>query len=158
MKFTLTDQIIDPCRLRKTLCSRTAGAYCSYEGWVRDHNQGKCVSALHYHGYSQLAPTIAQKILSEATEKFDLEDAAIVHRFGELKTEDIAVWVGVTAHHRDATFLASRYNIDNVKYRLPIWKKELYRDGSSAWIENHQCDCADPRNLELPDIPHTHHY
>lgn len=140
--------------LRQTLCCGSAGAYCSYEGWVRNHNEGKSVAALHYHGYPQLAPSIAQQILQEAKDKFELADAAIVHRFGQLTTTDIAVWVGVTAHHRDATFLACRYIIDNVKYRLPIWKKELYTDGSSAWIENHVCGCADPGNL---DPKHAHH-
>ena len=156
MNFTLTHAPIDPMALRQSLCTRTAGAYCSYEGWVRDHNEGKSVIALQYHGYAQLAPSVAEQILNEAKAKFDLEDAAIVHRFGDLKATDIAVWVGVTAHHRDATFLACRYIIDNVKYRLPIWKKEIYSDSSSAWIENHICGCADPNNLD-PQHKHAGH-
>jgi molybdopterin synthase catalytic subunit len=148
MNFQLTDQPIDPIALRKEMLSLSAGAYCSYEGWVRDHNEGKVVTALHYHGYSQLAPAIAEVILEEAKTKFHLEDAAIVHRIGALTTGDIAVWVGVTAHHRGDTFLACRYIIDNVKHRLPIWKKEAYDDGSEAWVESNHCGCADPKNLE----------
>ncbi len=147
MNFQLTEQAIDPFALRKTLISLTAGGYCSYEGWVRDHNAGKTVTALHYHGYPQLAPSIARQILAEAQAKFEIEDAAIVHRYGELEAGDIAVWVGVTAHHRDATFLACRYIIDNVKHRLPIWKKEVYADGTSSWIQSNHCNCADPQNL-----------
>jgi len=152
MHFSLTDQAIEPSALRKTLLSLSAGAYCSYEGWVRDHNEGKTVTALHYHGYAQLAPAIANTILQEAQQKFSLEGAAIVHRMGPLTTGDIAVWVGVTAHHRGDTFLAARYIIDNVKHRLPIWKKEIYSDGTHAWIESNHCGCADPANLE-----HHHH-
>ena len=152
MTFQLTDQSIDPTALRKQLLSLSAGAYCSYEGWVRDHNEGKAVTELHYSGYAQLAPGIAEQILAEAKEKFEVE-AAIVHRIGELAVGDIAVWVGVTAHHRGDTFLACRYIIDNVKHRLPIWKKEVYDDGSEAWIESNHCGCADPKNLEQ----HHHH-
>ena len=152
MKFLLTDLAINPIALRNDLLSLSAGGYCSYEGWVRDHNDGRSVAELHYSGYPQLAPAIAQAILAEAKDQFDIEDAAIVHRTGPLATGDIAVWVGVTAHHRGDTFLACRYIIDNVKYRLPIWKKEVYTDGTEAWIESNHCGCADPKNLQ-----HTHH-
>lgn len=155
MNFQLTDHPIDPAALRKQLRSRSAGAFCSYEGWVRDHNEGKEVSELHYSGYPEMAPVVAATILDEATNKFDLEAASIVHRTGPLAVGAIAVWVGVTAHHRGDTFLACRYIIDNVKHRLPIWKKEVYTDGSEAWIENNHCGCADPANLS--DAHHTHH-
>lgn len=148
MRFQLTDQPIDPAALREQLLSRSAGAFCSYEGWVREHNEGKAVRELHYSSYPQMAPVIAADILEEAKKKFTLEAAAIVHRTGALGVSDIAVWVGVTAHHRGDTFLACRYIIDNVKHRLPIWKKEIYSDGSEAWIENNHCGCADPANLD----------
>lgn len=147
MRFKLTDQSIDPSLLREQLLSRSAGAFCSYEGWVRDHNHGKTVCELHYSSYPQMAPGIANEIFDEATAKFALEGAVIVHRTGPLAVGDIAVWVGVTAHHRGDTFLACRYIIDNVKHRLPIWKKEIYADGTEAWIENNHCGCADPENL-----------
>lgn len=146
--FKLSESTIDPQRLREQLLSQTAGAFCSYEGWVRNHNEGRSVNELHYSGYPQLAPAIAEQIIAEAAEKFHLEAASIVHRIGPLKVGDIAVWVGVTAHHRGDTFLACRYIIDNVKHRLPIWKKECYTDGSEAWIESNHCGCADPKNLQ----------
>jgi len=153
MTFQLTEEIIDPSEWRQRLLSLSAGAYCSYEGWVRDQNEGKAVASLHYSAYPQLAPSIAQRILQEAKERFQIEAAAIVHRTGALNIGDIAVWVGVTAHHRGDSFLACRYLIDNVKYRLPIWKQEQYTDGTKAWIENHHCGCADTNNLA---DHHTH--
>jgi len=148
MKFKLTNDDIQPSKLRSQMLDCSAGAYCSYEGWVRDNNEGQDVTSLHYHGYEALAPSIAQIILEEATNKFHLIDAAVVHRTGALGVGDIAVWVGVTAHHRGDTFLACRYIIDNVKHRLPIWKKEVYANGSEAWIESNHCGCTDPKNLE----------
>ncbi|MEN8662752.1 MAG: molybdenum cofactor biosynthesis protein MoaE [Lentimonas sp.] len=153
MSFKLTETTIEPSALRLAMLDLSAGGYCSYEGWVRDHNEGKAVASLHYNGYPQLAPAIAVTILNEAKEKFHLIDAAVAHRIGALTTGDIAVWIGVTAHHRGDTFLACRYIIDNVKHRLPIWKKEVYTDGSEAWIESNHCGCADPKNLE-----HEYHY
>ena len=153
MNFLLTDQPIQPTTLRQQMLSLSAGGYCSYEGWVRDHNEGKAVSELHYSGYPAMAPSIAEAILHEAKEKFQIEDAAIVHRIGPLTIGDIAVWVGVTAHHRGDTFLACRYIIDNVKYRLPVWKREVYTDGTSAWIENNHCGCVDHAN-----VAHLHNH
>jgi molybdopterin synthase catalytic subunit len=147
MSFKLTDNTIQPATLREQLLSTSAGAFCNYEGWVRNHNEGKAVAELHYSSYPQLAPVIAEAIIAEAKDKFQLEAAVIVHRTGPLAVGDIAVWVGATAHHRGDTFLGCRYIIDNVKHRLPIWKKEIYTDGSEAWIENNHCGCADPANV-----------
>ena len=138
MSFKLTDTRIDPIRL----LSHSAGAYCSYEGWVRDFNRGKPVTSLHYEAYAQMAPAIAASIIAEAKAKFTIAQAAIVHRTGRLSVGEIAVWIGVTAHHRGDTFSACRYLIDNVKCRLPIWKKELYADGGEAWIDGNDCHCA----------------
>ncbi len=158
MQFQLTDAPIDPITLRAPLLAAKAGAFCCYEGWVRDHNEGKSVAELHYSAYAELAPGVAAAILEEARAKFSLLDATVVHRFGPLAVGDIAVWVGVTAHHRGDTFLGCRYIIDNVKHRLPVWKKEIYTDGSWAWVENNHCGCTDPANLSAPrnNQPHAH--
>ncbi len=154
MSFLLTDQPLDPADLRRRLLSRSAGAFCSYEGWVRDHNEGKTVATLFYSAYAELAPAIAGQIEGEARGKFEIEGAVIVHRTGTLQPGGIAVWIGVTAHHRGDSFLACRYLIDNVKHRLPIWKKEVYTDHSEAWIQNNHCGCADPRNLDMSHHDH----
>ena len=58
------------------------------------------------------------------------------------------MWVGVTAHHRGDTFLACRYIIDNIKHRLPVWKKEVYSNGEEKWIEHNHCGCSDPKNFQ----------
>jgi molybdopterin synthase catalytic subunit len=147
MKFTLAAEPIEPAQLRRSMLDRSSGAFCAYEGWVRDLNEGKSVQRLEYKGYAALAPRVAHQILAEAEAKYRLRDALIVHRTGLLEIGDIAVWVGVTAHHRGDTFLACRYIIDNVKYRLPVWKREMYTDGSAHWIENPHCDAAHPDSI-----------
>ncbi|RPG87187.1 MAG: molybdenum cofactor biosynthesis protein MoaE [Coraliomargarita sp. TMED73] len=139
MSFQLTENEIDPAALRRALLAPNAGAYSSYEGWVRDHNEGRGVTALHYHAYAELAPAVGRAILDEATGQFHCLQAAVVHRAGSLQPGDIAVWIGVTAHHRGGAFQACRYLIEEIKHRLPVWKKETYADGSHLWIENHDC-------------------
>ena len=106
----------------------------TFEGWVRDHNEGRQVLRLGYQAYAPLAQSEAARILAEAREKFAIIDAHCVHRVGTLEIGELAVWVGVSAAHRDAAFAACRYVIDEVKKRVPIWKNEHYADGESGWL------------------------
>ncbi|TAA10874.1 molybdenum cofactor biosynthesis protein MoaE [Pseudoxanthomonas winnipegensis] len=133
-RFDITDQPIEPAPLRTQLLSARAGAFASFEGWVRDHNEGQGVSGLHYEAYAELARVEGEKILDEALTRFDIVDARCVHRVGELAVGEMAVWVGVSAGHRDGAFAACRWIIDETKARVPIWKQERYLDGAQNWL------------------------
>ncbi|PZP59774.1 MAG: molybdopterin-converting factor chain 2 [Pseudoxanthomonas spadix] len=133
-RFDITDQPIAPAPLRTQLLSARAGAFASFEGWVRDHNDGQGVCGLHYEAYAELARAEGEKILDEALARFDIVDARCVHRTGELAVGEMAVWVGVSAGHRDGAFAACRWIIDETKARVPIWKQERYLDGAQAWL------------------------
>jgi molybdopterin synthase catalytic subunit len=132
--FLLSDQIIDDDALKASMQHAQAGAFICFEGWVRNHHQARDVLGLQYQSYMALAGAEGEKIILEALQKFDVIAVRCVHRIGELKIGDCAVWVGVTAAHRDAAFMACRYVIDEIKQRVPIWKKEHYREGSSEWL------------------------
>lgn len=132
--FALEENSIDTHALRQKMSDPMAGAFLAFEGWVRDHNEGKAVSLLAYESYAELAQKEGERILMEAMDKFDIHKAACVHRVGQLEIGDVAVWAGVSASHRDAAFQACRYVIDEVKKRVPIWKNERYPDGDSGWI------------------------
>lgn len=132
--FTISDTSVDPAALQRTLCDPRAGACVTFEGWVRNRNEGQPVLSLEYEAYALLAQTEGEKILAEARARFALVSAAGVHRVGQLQLGELAVWVGVTAEHRGAAFDACRYVIDEAKARLPIWKKEHYASGATAWI------------------------
>lgn len=134
MSFCVSAQPIDPGALQRALANARAGACVTFEGWVRDHNEGQPVVSLEYEAYAPLAEKEGERILAEAREKFALVAAAGVHRVGHLRLGEMAVWVGVTAEHRGAAFEACRYIIDEAKARLPIWKKEHYASGATAWI------------------------
>ena len=125
--------------LRKGLSSKKAGAFCCFEGLVRDHNEGKKVIALEYEAYESLCEREAKKIFREAFEQFNVIEARCYHREGKLNVGEMAVWVGVIAKHRDDGFKACRYIIDEVKKRLPIWKKEYYDNGDSEWVACNTC-------------------
>lgn len=133
-KFNLSDKPFDIAPLRDALLDTHAGAFASFEGWVRDHNDGRYVQGLRYEAYIALAETEGERVLEEAVVKFDIVDARCVHRVGDLAIGDLAVWAGVSAAHRDAAFAACRYIIDEVKSRVPIWKHERYAEGGAGWL------------------------
>ncbi len=132
--FRLSEQPVDIFQLRDALRNSGSGGFCSFEGWVRDSNEGKNVSGLEYEAYAELALIEGAAIVEEAKARFDILTVQSVHCTGNLKVGDLAVWVGVSAAHRDHAFRACRYIIDEIKQRLPIWKKEHYLDGATAWV------------------------
>ena len=130
---------IDPQALRSELFDPRAGAFAGFEGWVRNENEGHAVLRLEYEAYEPLAIKEGERVIAEALEQFPVLRARCVHRSGLLEIGECAVWVGVSSAHRDAAFLACRYIIDQVKVRLPIWKKEHYTNGDSGWVSCERC-------------------
>ncbi len=111
-----------------------AGACVIFEGWVRQVNHDRQVKHLEYEGADELAENEFKKIAGEVFNKFSILDVSCIHRVGRLEVGERAVWVSVQAEHRGAAFEACRYVIDELKRRLPVWKKEHYTDGDSGWI------------------------
>lgn len=135
----ITDRPIEPEQLRGTLQDPAAGAYTAFEGWIRNVNEGQAVLRLEYEAYEPLALSEGEKVVREAIDRFDVLHARCVHRTGLLELGECAVWVGVSSGHRDEAFRACRYIIDEIKVRLPIWKKEHYADGHSGWVNCERC-------------------
>lgn len=132
--FQLSEKALDIEALRRTVMDDACGAYASFEGWVRNHNDGDSVDRLQYEAFAELAEKEGEKIVAEAKAKFDLVAIRCVHRVGDLAIGDCAVWVGASSHHRAGAFEGCRYVIDEVKARVPIWKNEHYTDGRSGWV------------------------
>ena len=135
----ISDAPIDTAELQRSLNNPAAGGYCAFEGWVRNENEGHVVERLEYEAYKPLAITEGEKVLAEARAKFPYLDARCVHRVGLLEIGECAVWIGVASAHRDEAFKACRYIIDEIKVRLPIWKKEHYANGDSGWVNCERC-------------------
>ncbi len=137
--MTMVTEPIEPDVLRRQMFAPAAGAFTAFEGWIRNENEGQRVLRLEYEAYAPLAVKEGQRVIQEALQRFDALDARCVHRSGLLEIGDCAVWVGVSSAHRDEAFLACRYIIDQVKVRLPIWKKEHYESGTSGWVSCERC-------------------
>ena len=132
--FRISTDPIDVTALTRALDDSRAGACVTFEGRVRDRNEGHAVLSLEYEAYTRLAEAEGERILAEARARFGLVKAVGVHRVGHLQLGEIAIWIGITAEHRGPAFDACRYVIDEAKARLPVWKKEHYASGTTAWI------------------------
>lgn len=139
MLFSLKDSPIDTVAFGQMLQADAAGACAIFEGRVRDHDEGRDVERLEYEAWNTMANREGTRIIAEAIKRFGLEHAFCVHRTGMLAVGEVAVWVGVSAPHRDEAFAACRYIIDRVKAEVPIWKKEYYTDGEAEWVNCHRC-------------------
>lgn len=118
---------------------------------MRNHNESQAVGSLEYEAYAELAEAEGNRILEAAKTRFDLLAIHAVHRVGHLQIGDMAVWVGVASAHRGPAFEACRFVIDELKARVPIWKKEHYVSGASAWI-----NCATKGDFADNSPPPTH--
>jgi adenylyltransferase/sulfurtransferase len=155
--FDFTHSAIEPDKLRVALEDPAAGGYASFEGWVRNHNEGHAVTRLEYEAFELLARKEGERIVNEAIRRFDVLRAACVHRIGSLAIGELAVWVGVSARHRAEAFAACRYIIDEVKHRVPIWKKEHYVNGDSGWVNCERCAAAG-HDVHAHDHQHAHEH
>ncbi|HVY23199.1 MAG TPA: molybdenum cofactor biosynthesis protein MoaE [Steroidobacteraceae bacterium] len=152
--FSFSAIAIDCASLQNELRDMRAGGFASFEGWVRNHNEGHDVIKLEYEAFEALGIKEGERIVTEAINKFGVLRAACVHRVGELQIGDVAVWVGVSAVHRGEAFDACRYIIDAVKHRVPIWKKEHYVNGDSGWVNCEHCAAAG----DALEQEHAHHH
>lgn len=135
--FALLDRPIDDRRLKQALLNVSCGALATFEGWVRNHNNARAVTHLTYYGYEKLAINQGKKLIESAKQQFDIEHAVAMHRIGALGIGDMAVWIGVTAHHRYPAFEACRWLLDAIKADIPVWKQEFYADSDeSLWLSN----------------------
>lgn len=110
------------------------GAVATFEGFVRNHNEGRPVRRLEYEAYPDLAQKEGDRIVVEAMSRFPILDAICVHRTGVLEIGETAIRAEAAAAHRAEAFRACEWIIEEVKRRVPVWKKEHYEDGDSGWI------------------------
>ena len=134
----LTEQAIDLNEVLQVIRHPHVGARVLFSGEIRGANHGAPVARLEYTAHKTLAQKHIQQVLQDATQKFPLIGAVCVHRLGLLEISECAVAVLTCARHRKETYAANRYIIDRVKAETPIWKREFFADGTSAWGENCQ--------------------
>ncbi len=126
--------LIDTNEVLSRIGSDQDGATLLFLGVVRDHADGRPVSGMRYDAYEEMATPVLLEIANEAADRTGSDRIAVVHRFGELSIGDVSVAIAVSTPHRAEAYDASRYVIEEIKKRLPVWKKEHYTDGGSEWV------------------------
>ena len=133
--FALTDSAIDVQRVSSAVRRPEAGAVITFEGVTRNHHDGKGVIHLEYEAYSGMAEAEMAAIGAQVQVQWPGARVAMVHRVGVVGVGEASVVIAVSAPHRDEAYAASRYAIDELKSKVPVWKKEVYADGS-VWKAN----------------------
>ena len=130
----LKDQPLDVRAVAHQVVSAERGGVVTFVGAVRNHHAGRAVLRLEYSAYGPMADLEFGRIVEEAEARWPAKVAA-AHRVGTLEVGDAAVIVVAPAAHRDAAFDACRYVLEEIKRRVPIWKREHYVDGTAGWVD-----------------------
>lgn len=133
-RVAVTPDRIDPLPLLDELPSDEDGAVLLFQGVVRNHNDGRAVEGLEYEAYREMAEETLRRIAEEAAVRLGTDRIAVIHRTGLLEVGETSVAIAVASPHRDRAYEASRYVIEEIKKRLPVWKRERYADGETEWV------------------------
>ncbi|MFE3256358.1 molybdenum cofactor biosynthesis protein MoaE [Nocardia sp. NPDC059091] len=128
----ISDQPLDPAEVEQAVSGPEHGGIVVFTGKVRDHDGGQSVSALEYSAHPQ-AEEFLRKVCTEVAESSGLPVAA-VHRIGPLTIGDLAIVVAVAAPHRAEAFTTCAELVDRIKHEVPIWKRQMFTDGLSEWV------------------------
>lgn len=144
----VVDAPIDAARLLADAVSPSDGAALLFVGVVRDEHDGRAVSRLEYSAYAPMAEKVLREIAGEAAARFGVGAVRVVHRVGMLEVGEASVAIAVASPHRGGAYEASRYVIEQIKRRVPVWKREGYVDGDVAWVPGH---APDPETMPAPE-------
>jgi molybdopterin synthase catalytic subunit len=126
---------IDHAALVREVASPAHGAILLFLGVVREVNDGRGVTGIEYSAYEAMAQGELDAIATEAAQRHASPSVIIVHRLGELALEEVSVAIAVAHAHRDEAYALSRWTIEELKRRVPIWKREHYVDGTREWVD-----------------------
>lgn len=118
------------------------GATSIFVGTTRDNFEGKKVVKLEYEAYESMALKELNKLCTSVRENFSVNKILVHHRLGEVKVTEASVIIAISSPRRKEALQAVSYAIDKLKATVPIWKKEIYEDGTGQWKENKECCCA----------------
>ena len=135
MYARVTREPIDPAAVLALVGADEDGAVVLFLGTVRNHNEGAAVQGMTYEAYDSMAERVLAEVAGEAAERMGTDRVAVVHRVGELAIGEVSVAIAASSPHRAESFDAARYVIEQIKLRLPVWKREHYVDRPAAWLD-----------------------
>lgn len=130
----ITREPLDAAALLGSVLTSADGAALLFWGVVRNHNDGREVDHLEYDAYAAMAEAVLREIVAEAQARWPVGEVAVVHRIGRLEVGEASVGIAVASPHRAEAYEASRYIIEELKRRAPIWKREGYVAGGREWL------------------------
>ena len=131
----IVSEAIDCRAVIDEVAGEDRGAVLTFAGTVRNTNLGRTVRSIDYHAYESMARKELEKLELETAGRWPGVKIRIVHRIGKLDLGEASVFIAAAGAHRDESFAALRHAIDRLKENAPVWKRELYEDGSEAWLE-----------------------
>lgn len=132
--ISITREPIDLCKILVDAKDRSSGGTVLFIGSVRDHNENGPVSEIYYEAYKEMAEEKIAEIEDEVRKRWNIKKFVAIHRIGNLRVGEPSVAVAVSSEHRKEAFEACKYGIDEIKTRVPIWKKEVSASGT-VWAE-----------------------
>jgi len=141
--FEITREPLDPAPLVAAVRRDDSGAVTLFYGVVRNENLGRAVHYLEYDAYPEMAIKKMREVAEEIQTRFPVTGIGILHRIGRLEIGETSLLVAVSSGHRKESFEACHYAVDRIKQIVPVWKKEVWEDGS-AWVEGHMPDVPKP--------------
>ena len=129
------DHPLDPTALLAEVASAASGASTLFVGTVREVNEGRSVTGIDYTAYGPMAERELAVVVAEAVARFDTERIAVEHRIGSLKLGEASIVIAVSHARRAQAMDAQRFLIEEIKRRVPIWKREHYADGTREWVD-----------------------
>ncbi len=133
--ISITRDPIDLCNILVNAKDRSSGGTVLFIGSVRDHNEKGSVSEIYYEAYKEMAEEKIAEIEDEVRKRWNVRKFVAIHRIGNLRVGEPSVAVAVSSEHRKEAFEACKYGIDEIKTRVPIWKKEVSASGT-VWVED----------------------
>lgn len=134
IRASLTRAPIDPAAVLAEVGADEDGATVLFLGVVRNHAEGRAVAGMRYDAYEEMAVEVLRSIAAEASAQYGAERLSVVHRVGALEVGEVSVAIAVSTPHRAQAYDASRHVIEEIKKRLPVWKKERFAGGDEAWV------------------------
>lgn len=135
MRAAIVTRAIDTAALLAEVAAASNGAAVLFTGSVRELNEGRRVSGIDYDAYEAMAVEELTRIVGETAARFGTDHVVAEHRIGSLLLGEISVAIAVGHPHRAPAFEAARHVIEEIKLRLPVWKQELFTDGTRAWVD-----------------------
>jgi molybdopterin synthase catalytic subunit len=132
-RVAVVDAPLDLAAHEQAVADPRAGAVVTFQGVVRDHDHGRGVTLLEYEGHPT-AEAVLREVAEEIAADPDVYAVAVSHRIGTLKIGDVALVAAVSTAHRGAAFAACAKLVDEAKARLPIWKRQVFADGTDEWV------------------------